>query len=100
MTPRLDYSRQAEAYANGRSLDAQNLTRWRTAIAALCHIDGAIITDVGSGTGISTRAWSDWGARLSVGCEPSAASKRDDRVYYPEPLSSPGGQKNCPLRPR
>ncbi len=43
----------------------------------ICPISGSTVLDLGAGTGIFTRAWQAWGARLAVGCEPSPAMRRE-----------------------
>ena len=76
---RVNDSSEAKTYARGRSLDKQDVARWRRAIADVCPIDGATVLDVGSGTGIFMRAWSQWRAPLTVGCEPWAAMRAEAR---------------------
>jgi ubiquinone/menaquinone biosynthesis C-methylase UbiE len=55
--PRTDYDRMASRYEAGRSIPEEGLRAWRAALSAyLPPVDSMPIVDVGSGTGIWSRA--------------------------------------------
>ena len=76
MAGRVDYRKAATVYELGRALPSEDLERWRCAIAGIVSASFGTVLDLGSGTGIFTRAWSDWGARAVIACEPSAAMRK------------------------
>ena len=46
-------------------------------MAGLVPTDVGTVVDLGSGTGIFTRAWSGWGPRHVIACEPSEAMRNE-----------------------
>ena len=80
-------------YERGRALTGDDLERWRSAVTDLVSIDVDTVVDLGSGTGIFTRAWSDWGARHVIACEPSAAMRGEAvRLGMPDHASLLAGR--------
>ncbi len=76
---RVDYRIAAAVYEQGRALPAGDLDRWHAAITRFAPAEPATVLDLGAGTGIFARAWSNWGARIVVGCEPSAEMREQAR---------------------
>lgn len=77
MSGLVDYSRAAGVYEKGRALSADDLDRWEVAVRRFVEPGRETVLDLGAGTGIFTRAWSTWGARRVVACEPNAAMRRE-----------------------
>jgi ubiquinone/menaquinone biosynthesis C-methylase UbiE len=76
MASRVDYRTAATVYEQGRALAAGDLEHWRRAVHAIVPSDFGTVLDLGAGTGIFARAWSDWGARHVIACEPSASMRK------------------------
>lgn len=77
MTGLVDYSRAASVYEKGRALDPEDLHRWEVTLAGFVGRHQSNVLDLGSGTGIFTRAWKAWGADRVIACEPSPAMRQE-----------------------
>jgi ubiquinone/menaquinone biosynthesis C-methylase UbiE len=78
-SPFVDYDAVADRYAVARALDADGRGRWgHAALGCLPHRPRAV-ADVGSGTGIFARAWTEWTNAQVIGVEPSPAMLRAAR---------------------
>jgi ubiquinone/menaquinone biosynthesis C-methylase UbiE len=70
--PRTDYDRMAPRYEAGRSLPDDGMQAWREALSTYLPPAGSMpILDLGSGTGIWTRALARWFNVWVIGVEPS-----------------------------
>jgi ubiquinone/menaquinone biosynthesis C-methylase UbiE len=87
-SPFVDYTAVADRYAVERAVPRDVLASWRRAAVSQLVRPPAVVADIGSGTGIFTRAWADWTHAQVVGVEPatamlqSAASLSCARVSY------------------
>lgn len=99
--PRTDYDRMAPRYEAGRNLPDSGMQAWRAALSAyLPPVDSMPILDLGSGTGIWSRALARWFGVRVIGVEPSDGmravaeeSERHPRVQYVA-----GRAEDIPLR--
>jgi ubiquinone/menaquinone biosynthesis C-methylase UbiE len=87
-SPFVDYGAVSERYAVERAVDVSVLERWRRAAISYLPRTSAVVADIGSGTGIFSRAWATWAHASVVGVEPSpamlrsAAARPQARVSY------------------
>lgn len=75
-SPFVNYDAVAERYAVARALSIDALAPWRRAVEPHLPRRPLVVTDVGSGTGIFTRAWTEWTQARVVGVEPASAMLR------------------------
>jgi ubiquinone/menaquinone biosynthesis C-methylase UbiE len=68
---RVDYDNQAVRYQAGRGVRLEDLSEWRDAVSRFLPAGSEPLLDVGAGTGIWLRAFSEWFERPVVGLEPS-----------------------------
>lgn len=89
----VDYSRAAAVYERGRALTLEDLHRWEAAVGGFVDPQHTMVLDLGAGTGIFTRAWSSWGARRVIACEPSPAMRQEAiRAGWPGRASMVAGR--------
>lgn len=87
-SPFVDYTAVADRYAVERAVSRDVLASWRRAAVSQLPRPPAVVADIGSGTGIFSRAWADWTHAQVIGIEPatamlrSAASLSRARVSY------------------
>ncbi|MBO4206283.1 class I SAM-dependent methyltransferase [Micromonospora echinofusca] len=85
----------AAAFAATRHLPMHGLTAWRAAVARhLRPQPGIRVLDLGCGTGMWARAFTDWYAADVVGVEPAAAMRR--RCGHPGVLAGDAGHIPLP----
>ena len=73
----VDYGKAASVYERGRALAPEDLRHWKSVIDSFVDTRRTTVVDVGSGTGIFTRAWCSWGSHQVFACEPSPAMRRE-----------------------
>lgn len=98
--PRTDYDRMASRYEAGRSIPEEGLQAWRAAFSTyLPPVDSMPIVDVGSGTGIWSRALARWFEVRVIGVEPSDGMRAVAEAAEPHPLIRyvPGRAEDIPL---
>lgn len=95
----VDYGLAADVYEKGRALSAADLDRWEAVVRGLVEPRRAVVLDLGAGTGIFTRAWSSWGARRVIACEPSGPMRREAirAGWPPEAALLAGRAEQIPL---
>src|SRR5262245_6292109 len=83
--PLVDYGKVAPRYHAGRALPADTLDRWAAAVRAAAGEPrpGAVVLDLGAGTGIFAEAWSAWGAGRVLGLDLSGAMLAECRTRFP-----------------
>lgn len=85
--PRTDYDRMAPRYEAGRSLPEGGMQAWRAALSTyLPPIDAMPVLDLGSGTGIWSRAIARWFDVRVIGVEPSDGMRAVAAATEPHPL--------------
>ena len=71
----------ASRYVVGRNLDEDVLARWNAAVAPFVPHSRLIrVLDLGAGTGIFTRAWTDWYSSRVIAVEPAPAMRSELRA--------------------
>lgn len=98
--PRTDYDRMAPRYEAGRSLPDSGMQAWREALSTyLPPARSMPILDLGSGTGIWTRALARWFNVRVIGVEPSEGMRAVAEAAEPHPLIRyvPGRAEDIPL---
>ena len=70
----VDYDRMAPSYDRGRAIDDEGLGAWRLALADHLPVPAPVL-DVGSGTGMFSRALVRWFGVAMVGVEPSSGMR-------------------------
>ncbi len=85
--PRTDYDRMASRYEAGRSVPESGLRAWREALSTYLPPAGSMpILDLGSGTGLWSRALARWFEVPVIGVEPSDGMRAVAEAAEPHPL--------------
>lgn len=97
---RVDYERAAVAYDAGRSLPLDALEAWRAALARYLPLRTRLpVLDLGSGTGIFSRALAEWFDADVVGVEPAARMRDQARQRPRARVTYVGGDaEHVPLK--
>ena len=94
----VDYDQVASRYREGRSLPAEVLDRWATAVAPYLAHGPIRVVDVGAGTGVFAGAWPQWTTATVVAIEPSMAMVRAGGVSHAGVSFAQAVAERLPLR--